>query len=143
MSQKVRRSLREGRVYLDGEMVMDLVTCEILFTPDIGESRALGEKGKSRRWLGFDITGSISQYRSTPWLKTAVKKYVDSGATPSFTVVGMQDDSVADYDIEYGKDVITVEDMVITGDIPLLNLDTEGEFVQDEIEFGARNVVLS
>mgnify|MGYP000859076448 FL=1 len=137
-----RMSLREGRVYLDGEQVMDLVTCEILFTPEVAESRSIGQKGKSRRWIGYDVTGSINEYRSTPWLKKAVKKYIDTGKTPKFTIVGMQDDPASDYGTTYGKDVTTVEGVVLTSDIPLLQLDSEGEHVQSEIEFGAENVIL-
>lgn len=142
MATKVPRSMREGKVYLDGELIMDLVTAQIIFTPEVSEKRAVGEHGKTRRWMGYDVTGSITSYRSTPYYKTAVKKYLDSGETPYMTIVGMQDDAVADYDKLYGKDVMTVEEAVITSDINLLDLDTEGEFVQDEIEFGGRNLII-
>ena len=137
-----RMSLREGKVFLDGEQIMDLVTCEILFTPEVAESRAIGQKGKSRRWIGYDVTGSINEYRSTPWLKDAVKKYIETGRTPKFTVVGMQDDPASDYGVTYGKDVVTVEGVVLTGDIPLVQLDSEGEHVQSEIEFEDANLIL-
>lgn len=137
-----RMSLREGKAYLDGNLIMDLVTMEILFTPEVAESRAIGQRGKSRRWIGQDVTGSITEYRSTPWLKEAVKKYIATGKTPKFTIVGMQDDPNSDYGSTYGKDVITVESVVITSDIPLIQLDGEGEHVQSEIEVGAANVII-
>ena len=137
-----RMSLREGKAYLDGNLVMDLVTMEILFTPEVAESRSIGQRGKSRRWIGQDVTGSITEYRSTPWLKEAVKKYIATGKTPKFTYVGMQDDPNSDYGSTYGKDVITVEGVVITSDIPLIQLDSEGEHVQSEIEIGAANVII-
>lgn len=140
---KVPRSMREGKAYIDGELVIDLITASIVFTPEVSEKRAVGEKGKTRRWMGYDVTGTITRYRTTPMFKKMVKKYLDSGATPTMTIVGMQDDPVADYDVAYGKDTITVEDAVITGDISLLDLDTEGEFVQDEIEYGGRNLIVA
>ncbi|TCX51927.1 MULTISPECIES: phage tail tube protein [unclassified Dehalobacter] len=136
-----RMSLREGRVFLDGEQIMDLVSCEVIFTPEVSESRTIGQKGKSRRWIGYDVTGTINEYRSTPWLKNAIKQYVSTGKTPKFTIVGMQDDPNSDYGAAYGKDVVTVEGVVLTGDIPLLQLDSEGEHVQSELEFGAANVI--
>lgn len=139
----VPRSMREGKGYIDGELVIDLMKAEINFTPDVAEKRALGERGKTRRWLGFDVTGSITAYRTTPLFKKMVKSYLNSGKTPLFTFVGKQDDPEADYDQNYGKDVITVEKAVITGDINLLSLDTEGEYVQDEIEFGGKNVIVA
>lgn len=137
-----RMSLREGRVYLDGELVMDLVKMELVFTPEVAESRCVGQRGKSRRWLGYDITGTITEYRSTPWLKEKVKAYLDTGETPKFTYVGMQDDSGSDYGKQFGKDVVTVENCVITSDIPLISLDSEGEHVQSEIEIGGSDVIL-
>lgn len=137
-----RMSLREGRAYLDGELVMDLVKLDLIFTPEVAESRAVGQRGKSRRWLGYDITGTLTEYRSTPWLKEKIKDYINTGATPKFTFVGMQDDPESDYGKAFGKDVITVENSVITSDIPLLSLDSEGEHVQTEIEIGGSDVII-
>ncbi len=138
-----RLSLREGKIYLDGEQIMENVTLEINFTPEVAESRSVGQRGKSRRWLGHDITGNMTEYKSTPWLKDAVKKYMNDGSTPKFTCVGVQNDANADYNMTYGNDVITVENMVITGDINLIELDAEGEHVISDIEFGASNVIIS
>lgn len=137
-----RMSLREGNAYLDGEKVMDAVTCEVMFTPEVAESRSIGQRGLSRRWIGGDTTGSISEYKSTPWLKNAVKSYIDTGKTPKFTMVFVQNDPASDYSSTYGKDIVTLENVVITSDIPLIQLDSEGELVQDEIEFGAENIII-
>jgi len=63
MADKNRMSLREGKVFVDGEQILDLVKCEIYFTPEVVESRSVGQKGKSRRYLGYDITGNISEYK--------------------------------------------------------------------------------
>ena len=138
---KNRMSLREGRMFLDGEQIMDLVSAEMTFTPEVAESRAVGQKGKSRRWIGYDITGTITEFRSTPWLKNAIKGYLNTGKTPKFTLVGMQDDPNSDYGQTYGNDVTTVTSVVLTGDIKLLQLDSDGEHVQNELEFGAESVI--
>ena len=94
---KRRISLREGEVYLDGMKVLESVKLEMNFTPEVNESRVLKEKGLSRRWIGMDVTGTITEYRSTPWLRQAIKKYMDTGATPEFTLQGIQDDKNSDY----------------------------------------------
>ncbi|QIB26102.1 phage tail tube protein [Caloranaerobacter azorensis] len=141
MSDRNRMSLREGKVFIDGEQILDLVKCEIYFTPEVVESRSVGQKGKSRRYLGYDITGSITEYKSTPWIKEIIKKYKQTGATPKLTIQGIQDDLNSDYGQAYGSDKITVVDAVLTGDLPLLMLDSEGELVQNEIEFGAADVI--
>jgi hypothetical protein len=141
MADKNRMSLREGKVFVDGEQILDLVKCEIYFTPEVVESRSVGQKGKSRRYLGYDITGNISEYKSTPWIKEMIKKYKQTGATPKLTIQGIQDDPNSDYGQAYGSDKVTVVDVVLTGDLPLIMLDSEGELVQNEIEFGAADVI--
>lgn len=138
---KRRTSLREGSVYLDGSKVLDAVKCEINFTPEVVESRSLKEKGLSRRWLGYDITGTITEFRTTPWLHDAIAKYIEDGVTPEFTLQGIQNDKNSDYYDSNGNIKVTLKGVVLTGDLSLLNLDAEGELLQDEIEFGAKTMV--
>lgn len=136
-----RASAREGSVYLDGNKVLGAVKFELLYTPEVSETRSLGERGVSRRWLSRDITGTISQYKSTPWLREAVKKYEASGETPEFTIQGISEDTNSDYYDNYGTDTITAVGCVLTGDIPLASLDSEGDLIMEEIEFGAHAIV--
>lgn len=138
---KRRVSVREGDLFLDGTKVMDAVKAEAVYTPEVAESRSLKEKGMSRRWIGHDITGTITEYRTTPWLITAIKKYIETGATPEFTLTGIQDDKNSDYYDANGEMAVTLKGVVLTGDLSLLNLDAEGELMQDEIEFGAHDLV--
>lgn len=138
---KRHMSLREGKVFIDGVEVLNQVTCTIKFTPDVAESRVLGEKGKSRRWLGRDITGSLTEYKSTPWLLDAVKKYEKSFKTPRFTIQGIQNDSDSEYTGKNGNAVVTCIDCVLTGDIPLIALDSGGQLVKDSVSFGAYDIV--
>lgn len=141
MANKRRISLREGRIYLDGREIMDAVKLEVVFTPDVNESRGLKERGVSRRWLGFDITGTITEYRTKPWIHDAVKKYMKDGITPEFTITGIQDDKGSDYYAENGLITKTLKGVVLTGDLTMINMDAEGDVLQDEIEFGANSMV--
>lgn len=138
---KRRVSMREGSVYLDGVKIMDAVKCEAVFTPEVAESRGLKERGLSRRWIGHDITGTITEYRTTPWARNAVKKYITNGVTPEFTITGIHNDTNSDYYDKYGNESVTLKGCVLTGDISLINLDAEGELWQDELEFGAHDMV--
>ena len=141
MGNTNRISLREGSVFLDGNQVMEAVKLEANFTPEVVESRILKERGVSRRWIGYDITGTITEYRTTPWLLDTIKKYIRDGITPEFTLQGIQDDKNSDYYDKNGKIKVTLKGVVLTGDLSLLNLDAEGELLQDEIEFGAKSMV--
>jgi len=134
-------SLREGKVFIDGVEVMDSVKCEIKFTPEVWSGRQLGEQTKSNRWLGYAITGNITRRRSTPWLKEAIKKYIATGRTPELKVQGIMSDKNSDYYADYGSDIVTAIGCVLTGDLPLIALDSGGEIVDDNIAFSAKDIV--
>ena len=142
MVNKQRISLREGSLYLDGIEIADAVKCEAVFTPDVSETRGLGDRGVHRRWLGYDITGTITEYRTKPWIHEAIAKYLKDGKTPEFTIQGIQNDIGSDYYAEHGNITKTLRGVILTGDLSLLNLDAESDDVlTDEIEFGAHTVI--
>lgn len=134
-------SLREGRVMLDGLVVADSVKCEIKFTPDVWTGKQLGERTPSSRWLGGKIAGTITRRRSTPFLKEKIREYLKSGATPEMTIQGIMDDKNSDYYASYGSDTVTVVGCVLTGDLTLTSLDSEGEILDDNIAFNGKDLV--
>jgi len=134
-------SLREGSVFLNGIEVMDSVKCSVKFTPDTWKGRTLGEKSPSSRWLGYEISGSITRRRSKPWLKEMIMEYIKTGVTPEFSVQGISDDPNSDFYEEFGTDTVTLVGCVLTGDIKLLELDSEGNVLDDEINFSAKDMV--
>ena len=131
----------QGSVFLDGVKVMDSVSFTLKFTPKIWEGTQLGDFTSSSRWVNGKITGTLVERRSTAWLKNAVRKYLDSGATPEFTLQGVSSDRNSDYFRAYGTHTVTAVGCVLTGDINLLELDTNGDVVQDSIAFNAHNMV--
>lgn len=134
-------SLREGKVFIDGIECLDSVTCVINFTPDVWTGRQLGERTPSSRWLGASITGTMTRRRSTPWLKEAIQKYQTTKATPEFTIQGIMNDENSDYYAENGSETVTCVGCVLTGDLNLINLDSNGEIVDDSIAFNAKDIV--
>lgn len=134
-------SLREGKLFIDGVECADSLKVEIKFTPDVWTGRQLGESTPSSRWLGYAITGSITRRRSTPWIKEAIQKYKGSKKTPEFTIQGIMDDENSDYYDSFGSDTVTAVGCVLTGDLPLTMLDSDGQVVDDTISFNAKDVV--
>lgn len=134
-------SLREGKIFIDGVEVCDSVKCEIKFTPDVWTGRQLGEITPSSRWLGAAISGSITRRRSTPWLKEAIDKYMSDKGTPEFTIQGLMDDENSNYYADNGSIVVTCVGCVLTGDLNLINLDSDGQVVDDTIAFNAKDIV--
>lgn len=144
MGDKVNKSplsAREGKVYIDGTLVADACKFQIVFTPKVWEGKTLGEQGTNRRWIGYDITGSIEQWKTTNLYEKKVKEYIKKGTTPEFKIQGISQDKNSDYYKKNKGDTITVVGCVLTGDIPLMDLDTEGDVVKQSIKFGAKNLV--
>lgn len=133
-------SLKEGKVYIDGIEVIDAAKLSIVYTPAVWSGKMLGDKGTNRRWLGRDITGSIDEYRTTPRFLNIIKQYEKTGKTPEMTIQGIRTDTDSDYYEISGSESITVTGVVITGDINLISLDTDGDVVKDTISFGAKNI---
>lgn len=134
-------SLREGKVFIDGVEVADSVACTIKFTPDVWSGKQLGERTNSSRWLGYNITGSITRRRSTNWLSEKIKEYRKSGATPEMKIQGIMNDENSDYYAAHGTDTVTCVGCVLTGDLPLTALDSGGEVVDDVIAFNVKDIV--
>lgn len=134
-------SLREGKVFIDGVEVADSVACTIKFTPDVWSGKQLGERTNSSRWLGYNITGSITRRRSTNWLSEKIKEYRKSGATPEMKIQGIMNDENSDYYSAHGTDTVTCVGCVLTGDLPLTALDSGGEVVDDVIAFNVKDIV--
>ena len=134
-------SLREGKVFLNGVLVMDSVTCTINVTPDVWKGKQLGERTDSQKWLGYSITGSITRRRSTNWLRQLITDYIRTGRTPEFTIQGLMNDRNSDFFQRHGTDLVTCVGCVLTGDLPLTRLDSNGDIVDDVINFGAKNIV--
>lgn len=134
-------SVREGKVFLDGLEVFDSVKCEIKFTPDVWSGKQLGDRSDSSRWLGYKITGNITRRRTTAWLKENIQEYIKTGKTPEFTIQGIMNDAGSEYYNTNGSDTVTVVGVVLTGDLSLLNLDANGNVLDDVIGFNAKAIL--
>lgn len=134
-------SLREGKVFIDGVECLDSVNCNIKFTPDVWTGKQLGERSNSSRWLGYNITGTITRRRSTNWLEEKIKEYKKTGATPELTIQGIMNDENSDYYKAHGSNTVTVVGCVLTGDLPLTALDSGGEVVDDTLNFNGKDIV--
>ena len=135
-------SLREGHALIDGVEVMDGVKMTINFTPETWTGRQLNETAPSTRWVGATITGSMTRRRTNNWLKTKIKEYQVTKATPEFVIQGIMDDANSDYYAAHGSDVVTCVGCVLTGDLPLTALDAEsGSVVDDVINFNIKNII--
>ena len=135
-------SLREGKAFIDGVEVIDNIALTFTFTPDVWTGRQMGERSPSSRWVGYEIAGSISRRRNTPWLREKIKEYLADGHTPEIKIQGVMTDDNSDYYAQYGSDTVTLVGVVLTGGLQLLaqNSDSSG-VLEDSIAFNAKDMV--
>lgn len=134
-------SMREGKAFIDGVEVLDCIKLTINATPETWSGKQLGERSNSTRWMGVNFSGTITRRRSTNFLEDAIRKYKETGVTPEFTIQGIIDDKASDYGNEVGTHTVTVVGCVLTGDMNLVNLDSNGDVVEDAINFNARDII--
>ena len=142
-SSRVNKSplcAREGKVYIDGVLVADCCKFNVKFTPSVWTGKCLSEKGTNRRWTGYDVTGSIEEWKTTNMWKKKILNYIKTGKTPEFKIQGICEDKNSDFYDANKKDEILVVGCVITGDINLMDLDTDGDVVKESISFGAKDI---
>ncbi len=132
-------SLKEGKAYIDGVEVMDAIKLHVAYVPTVWAGKMLGDKGTNRRWTGRDITGTLDEYKTTPRWENIVKEYEANGKTPELTIQAVRTDKDSDYYDISGSESMTITGVVITGEIPLIDLDTDGDVVKQSISFGAKN----
>ena len=138
--QTKRMSAREGRAYVNGSEVTSLIKLNAVFTPEISEKRTVGQRSTSAKILGFGITGTITQYKATRWLRNGIKQYLNTGVFPQMDIQATMDDADSDFYEQYGAERIQLIGVQLSGDLTLIDLDAEGEEVQEEVTFIASEV---
>lgn len=134
--------LTEGKAFIDGIEVLDLVDFEITFTPDVWTGKHVGERSPSSRWTGYSIKGKMTRRRATNWMEKMIKKYKKNGKTPELTVQGYLNDKNSDYYQKYKKILVTAVGCVPTGDLNLIKLGSDTNAVlEDVINFNVKDVV--
>ena len=133
----------QGRAFLDGEECLDAVSFSIVFSPVTSSTKTLGHTREDTRWKGHTIKVTLSEYRSTDWIKQAIKNYLENKVTPNFTFQGICTDEQSDYYKDYGGQAVTVTGCVPTGDITVLSHDVNSDFVQDSITFNCKDIKFS
>lgn len=144
MANKVTNPMlkSEGKLYIDGEQVLDARKVLIKVSINNTESKRLGDRTTSSRTVGYDISVEISQYKSNKFAIDIIKKYLDTGLTPKFKVQAMNNDKGSDFFRKYGNDTITVTGCVPTGDLNLIDLDASTtDYVEETITFKGSAIV--
>lgn len=133
-------SAREGKVYLDGVLIADTCKFKVVFKPDVWSGKQLSEPGTNRRWIGYDIEVTIEEWKTTRRYRNMIDSYLKTGKTPELTIQGIQTDKNSDFYAKNKSEKVTCIGCVPTGDMNLIDMDTEGDVVKESITFGAKRV---
>ena len=126
----------EGKVFIDGEEFLNAKEVLIKATLNNSQSKTLGVKTQKTRTVGYDISVEVGTYKANKFGVNILKKYVDKGLTPSFTIQALNNDKGSDFFSQFGNDVVTVTGCVPTGDLTLLDLDASStDYVEETITF--------
>ena len=121
----------EGKVFIDGEEFLNAKKVLIKATLNNSQSKTL-----KTRTVGYDISVEVGTYKANKFGVNILKKYVDKGLTPSFTIQALNNDKGSDFFSQFGNDVVTVTGCVPTGDLTLLDLDASStDYVEETITF--------
>ena len=103
MADRANRSrilLNKGKMYWNGNIIVDGIKCEVVVTPTVTTSKSINEVVPSSRWAGIDsIKVTLSEYRSTARAKDMVKQFLETGVTPEVTIQGIQAVSYTHLDV--------------------------------------------
>jgi hypothetical protein len=124
-------SAREGRLYLDGEELVNSIKFTISIKKKKVEAPILGKRIIGERTIGLEQPkGTITEYKATPRWLDMMTKYKDTGEEVYFTLMGVLDDASA----KRGTERIIVKECSID-ELELMMFDSEGDIVKNEIPF--------
>ena len=126
---------------MDGETVLDAVKFKIVSTPEVSNPKSLGERSYGARYMSVSHKVTVTAYRTTKkYRKAYTKVHGYRRNIRHLQFEGVSNDKYSDYYDTNGIDTVTATGCVITNDVSWLDLDSGGDFVQDEIEMSAYNV---
>lgn len=136
--------LTEGEIYIDGTKLYDGVKMKIKANLNNWTGSTIGARGRtSTRTKNVTYKGEITRRRKTPWARTILQEYIKNGKTAEFTITGVQSDKDSDYYDKNGSETVTAVGCVLDGDITLLELDAEGDVLNDVLNFNIYDVNFS
>lgn len=132
----------EGKVFIDGEEIIQAKKINVKVSLNNSTSKPLGVKTEKTRTTGYKITVEVGMYKTNKFGSMIVKKYLDKGLTPEFTIQALNNDKGSDFFKKYGNDVVTITGCVPTGDITMMDLDASStDYVEETITFSGYRFV--
>lgn len=125
----------QGKVFviLDGQRKHWMNVKQIKVSENIknGEIKRLGAMRTQHRPVSSSVEGSMTVYWVDSTVQDMVLKFAEQGVTTFFDVQGVHEDPSSNS----GKNTYLFTDCVWDGEIPLFESDSDGEFLEQELNF--------
>ena len=85
-------SVKEGRAFMDGEELLNMIKFEIDAEKTKIEIPIAGRRTKSNKTVGLKLAGTIKQYKKNSVFGKMIEQYKDTGVDVYFDMEGVLDD---------------------------------------------------
>lgn len=133
-------SAKLGKVYviIDGtrELWLNVKNIKVTASIENADVPRLGTTKKGSRNVGLSYSGTMTIYKVHSAVDDMVQHLADTGEVPYFDIQGVNEDPTA----KNGRDVKLFKDCNIEGDIDIFGLDSEAEWVEQEVNITVDSV---
>lgn len=130
-----------GIIYFNGKKREDGVKFNLKANVETHQSKVLSQPGKTTRTTGISYSGQLTFRKTSPWLITYINNIREHGEAQPFTLQFIVSDPGSDYYKKHGAQRLTAIDCMLTGDIPLIEADADGDIINETLDFTARDII--
>lgn len=131
----------KGFVILNGERMDEFTAFSLKATLAEYKFNVLYQRGFTTRHKSIDYTGTLTCFKTTLWLVKYVTQLRDTGIPPRMMLQVRQADPASALYQQYGGQKITIPNIVLTGDIPLIEADKDADAVIETVNFTCDDII--
>lgn len=133
-------SAKQGKVYVlingSRELWLNVKNISCKANIENADVPRLGTMVKGSKTTGMSYSGSMTIYKVHSGVDDMVQQLAETGVVPYFDIQTVVEDKTSGN----GRDAKLITDCVLDGDIELVGIDADGEFIEQEVGFNASGV---
>ena len=134
-------SSHQAGLYINKKHQTNCVGFKAQGTVDTKESRVIGQQTTKPRVRGVKFSGELRFYKASPWLAKYLMDVQERQFKQEFEIMGVLDDDPSDFGKQFGKQIVTLTGCVLTGDIVIMESDTNCDDEEEVVQFLAEKLV--
>lgn len=134
-------SSHQAALYMNGQHQTNCIGFKAVGTVDTKESRVIGQQTTKPRVRAVKFSGEMRFYKNSPWLAEYLKNVMQHQYTAAFDLMFFMDDDGSDYFKKFGKQKIQLTGCVITGDVTIMESNTNCDDLEETVQFMAEKMI--